>query len=420
MPGYVVIVRRFKVYEALRSSLWFLPLLIALGSFGLWLLTSWADRVGDTDEWPLAFGGSPEGAQELLGAIVTSVITFTAVVFSITILALQLASQQFSPRLLRQFLRDRQTQVTLGLFIATLVYSVMVLREVRVGTDSQEPYVPSISVLVGLVILALAIGAFVNYLHHMAQSIRVVNIVQSVAIETRGALDKMLPDETDPPRQLVAEALPAPTQTLRAHQPGVVMAVTLDELAEHAARHDVVVEIVPAIGTFVPEDAPLIRVYGGELPERAAHTVAVGKERTLRQDPAFGFRQIVDVAVRALSPGINDPTTAVQCVDQLHDLLRRVVVRPDRSGEVCDDDGRARVLVRTPTWRDFLDLATEEILHFGGEQPPVRRRVDEMLRDLAAVAPVDRRLAIEATRRRLESSWERMGSAGAVPSGVSG
>lgn len=388
--------RLFQIREALRSSLWFMPLLMVVGAIGLWIVLSWVDHTYETADFPLAFTGSPAGAQGLLSAVVSSIITFTAVVFSLTIVALQLASQQFSPRVLRTFLRDRSTQVTLGLFIATLTYSLLVLREVRLPSDEQDAYVPNVAVLGALLILALALGAFVRYLHHIAQSIRVVNIIESVAHETREAIERVFPTEADPPPRLDRTSLRPPDATFASGRPGVALAIAYEELAELAARHDVILEVIPAVGEFVATGQPVVAVRGtGEVPrDDALETVALGRERTMKQDPGFGFRQLVDIACRALSPGTNDPTTAVQCLDQLHDLLRRLIERPSRSGEVCDDDGRVRVLVPLVPWTHFLALALDEIEHYGEDHPQIERRVSALLDDLLDCAPPERRDAI--------------------------
>lgn len=396
--------RRFKLREALSTSLWFIPLLCVIGAVALYLLAGYVDRRNESWGSDLVFKGSAEGAHELLGAITSSVITFTAVVFSVTIVALQLASQQFSPRVLRTFLRDRSTQLTLGLFIATLTYAVLVLRDVRVVTEQQEEYVPRLSVVLCLVVLAASIAMFVHYLHHIARSLRVSTIIRSVAGETRTAIDRLLPREPDPPLP-VPRLVASRARVVRTERHGVVAAVSLGELARHAADDDVVVTVVPAIGEFVPCGAPLLEVYGNgdDVDEQQlCRTIAVSGERTMRQDPSFGFRQIVDVAVRALSPGVNDPTTAVQCLDELHDLLRMIGQRPAWSGQVRDGDGEVRVLVPQPTWSAYLSLALDEIRIAGGNQPQIVRRMRAVLDDLEAVVPEERRAAVRAQLGRLD------------------
>lgn len=396
--------RRFKLREALSTSLWFIPLLCVVGAIALYLLASHIDRRNESWGSDLVFKGSAEGAHELLGAITSSVITFTAVVFSVTIVALQLASQQFSPRVLRTFLRDRSTQLTLGLFIATLTYTVLVLRDVRVETAQQEEFVPRLSVMLCLVVLAVSIAMFVQYLHHTARALRVSTIIQSVAQETRRVIERLAPSEPDP-AVAVPRLLASPVRVVCTGHHGVVAAVSRDDLARHASHDDVVVAVVPVVGDFVPSGAPLLEVYGdgdGVDEHQLRSTIAITQERTMRQDPSFGFRQIVDIAVRALSPGVNDPTTAVQCLDELHDLLRMIGQRPAWSGQVRDKDGEVRVLIPQPTWSAYLSLALDEIRMAGGRQPQIARRMRALLDDLEAAVSEERCPAVRAQLARLD------------------
>jgi uncharacterized membrane protein len=273
-------------------------------------------------------------------------------------------------------------------------------------------------VMVALVILGASLAMFVSYLHHTAQSVRVVNIVKSVADETRSAIDTLLPEEPDEPRTVDRNTLPEPSRVVLNERHGVVVAVGYDKLARQAARHDVVVEVVPVIGDFLPRGVPLLQVYGDANvdEDKMRETVGIGNERTMRQDPAYGFRQIVDVAIRALSPGINDPTTAVQCLDQLHDLLRTMATRPSRSGELRDGDGAVRVLISQTTWSGYLSLALDEIRHAGIAQPQIARRMRALLDDLLVAAPPESRapvreqlgqLAAAVARTYTDSAYER-------------
>lgn len=395
--------RIFRIRELLGSSLWFIPLVLLIVTVGLWSVTGAIDRNTDTTAWPLVYQGSPDGAQEILSAAVTSIISFTAVVFSITILSLQLASQQFSPRVLRHFMRDRHTQVTLGLFVSTLVFTLLVLREVRVEEGLQAAYVPRLSVVVALLLLGATLAAFVAYLHHTAQSIRVVNIIEAIATETHAAIDRSMPDEPGPARRGDRPALASPLQLVVAPSSGVVLAVSYTQLVGIARTGDALVEVVVVPGDFVSAGSPVfaVRARAALDAEEVLSTLALGTERTLRQDPAFGFRQIVDIAVRALSPGVNDPTTAVQCLDALHDLLRHVATKPPLSGELRDEEGVVRVVVRSATWEGFLSLALEEIRRHGVAQPQVARRMHALLDDLLRVVPPTRRPALREQRGRL-------------------
>lgn len=398
----------FRLHEYLRSSLWFIPSAFVLLALVLWLVVGAIDRAVDGNDVLLAYGGGPDGAQEVLSAIATSMIAFTGVVFSITIVVLQLASGQFSPRVLRTFLRDRATQSSLGIFIATFVYALLVLRDVRAASSESSAYVPGLSVSMALVVLALSLGVFVYYIHHIAQAIRVAWIVDAVADETRQSIAHQFLDAPDEGLEL---AMPsgAPAQVLVAPVPGVVQAVGKRALVALARRSDCVLVMRPSVGDFVPEGAPLLHVYG-ERPlsandaDEAVDEFALGLERTMEQDPAFGFRQIVDIAIRGLSPAINDPTTAVQCLDHLHDLLRYLAARPFRSGRLGDGDGNLRLVVPPPSWEDYLDLALDEIRHYGATSLQIARRIRAVLDDLETVVAGGEADAVRRQRAVLDRS----------------
>ena len=338
------------------------------------------------------FAGGPEGARTLLSAIVGSMISFTALVFSITIVVLQLTSGQFSPRVLRTFLRDRFNQVVLGVFVATFVYAMVVLRSVR-GTTQVAPFVPQLAVTAAFVFVLASTIVFLLYLNHTAQAIRVATIITGIAEECRAALERCHPPDaaTDP----LPVALPGSAVVVGSRAPGVVARIDTGALARFAQRRGCVVEVLRAVGEFVPLDGPLFRVRGGEPDAaRLCRSVHLDEERTPDDDPGFGLRQLVDIALRALSPGVNDPTTAVQVLDQLHDLLRRLAGRPLPGHVRLDRDGRCVVLAPAPGLAEYLDLAVTEIGRWGGEDGRIRARMLAMLRDVHAAARPEHRDAV--------------------------
>ena len=397
--------RTTRFGEALRTGFWAVPTACVLLSVLLAVGLVELDRALDDGLGELAFGAGPDGAREVLSAITTSMITFTGLVFSITIVVLQLTSSQFSPRVLRTFLRDRQTQLSLGVFVATFVYAVMVLRTVD-STDGAR-FVPAVATTVGVGLLLLSVGVFVAYIHHVATAIQVSSLVRAVGDETRAAIERRLPAELPPPP--APPALGAATRRLASPSYGVVTAVDDARLVRLASDAGVVLVLAVELGSFVPEGAPVLDVHGdGPLDDRAvARCVRLGKDRTMEQDVAFGFRQLVDVAERALSPSTNDPTTAVQALDELHDLLRRLVSRHLPDGVHRDADGRVRLVTPAPRFDRFLDLALVEVEQYGADALPVQARIDELLRDLAAAALDQHRGAVLASQAR------RGGSTGA-------
>ena len=342
-----------------------------------------------------AIAGGPSSARSLLQAISSSMLTLTALVFSITLVVLQLASSQFSPRVLRTFLHDRRIQLSLGIFTATFVYALVVLREVRGEDGVVGTFVPGVAISVGFGLTVVSVAVLVAYIHHITQSIRVVNIIARLGRETARTIEREHPHDMAP--VVVRRERDVDPRVVCARRAGVVVVVQQRHLVELAERADASVQLVPRVGDFVPCGAPLMEVRGGDGfdEEEARRAVLLEPERSVRQDVAFGFRQLVDIAEKALSPGVNDPTTAVQCLDQIHDLLRRLCERPYPTGTHLDGHGRVRLLVPSATWSDHVSLALDEVRHWGAGSLQVHRRMRALLLDLLDVAPHDRRAPLE-------------------------
>jgi uncharacterized membrane protein len=402
------------IRERLRLSLWFFPALLAAFGALLALVMVAIDRELDLDgEAPFfVFAGSPEGARSVLSTIAQSMLTFTGLVFTITMLVLQLASNQLSPRVMRTFLRDRGNQLVLGLFVATFVFTLLVLREVRTPIDGGDAFVPAISVWVAFALLLSSVGAFIWYIDHMAHSIRASTVIENIWHEAVGAIDRRYPDPFDAapePEAPAARPEQRPDAVLKSPKAGIVTSIDEDRLLAATAQGGRVVEIVPMIGEFVPAGAPLAQVWGTwdqSAADEVRGAVVVGGERTLDQDPAFGFRQLVDVAVRALSPGTNDPTTAVGALDRIHDLLRRLALRRFPS-PVRVADGRVRLLVPRVAWDAYVRLALDEIRLSGQSQLQVMRRLRGLLKDLAAIVPADRLPPVREQLGAVDAGIER-------------
>ena len=390
--------------RSLTHRFWAVPLLFAIAAAALALAVTAIDDSLDTSlRLPLLFAGGPEGARALLAAIITSMISFTGLVFSITIVVLQLTSSQFSPRVLRNFLDDRGTQMALGVFVATFVYALVVLRAVR-GTAQVEPFVPQLAVTVAFLLVLVSVLVFLGYINHIAQSIRAATIIASIADDTRTLVDARLPADARPTPVLPVPAGPA--RTVTADRAGVVQWVDDEALGEAVEGSDVTVELLRAVGEFVAEGAPLARVHGAwpHDEEQVRAAVHLGRERSMDQDLGFGIRQLVDIAERALSPGINDPSTAVQATDQLHDILRRFATRPVPPRQRLTSDGRLAVSVPQAQFADLLALAFDEIAHWGEDSPRIQRRVQVALLDLEAAArPEHRPAVLEALARHRQA-----------------
>ena len=407
-------VQVLSIRERLRSSLWFVPSLFAVAAIGLALLLLTVDEAltGDSDVFFL-YGGTAEGARSVLSTIAQSMLTFTGLVFTITMLVLQLASSQLSPRVMRTFLRDRGNQVVLGLFVATFLYTLVVLREVRTAVGDDEGFVPGVSIWVSFALLLASVGAFVYYIDHMAHAIRASTVITSIANETQQAIERLYPEQLleDVPRAPNRDALSRNAEfVLKAPRAGAIVAVDEAKLLSTVGEGDRYLELVPAVGDFVPAGAPLARLGGTwdrDAGRAAQEAIGIGDERTLEQDAAFGLRQLVDVAVRALSPGTNDPTTAVQALDRLHDLLRRLVDRHIPSPERRDDAGDLRLVLPRPGWNDYVELAVDEIRLAGAQQIQVGRRLRHMLEDLLSVAPASRQAVLRRELALVDSGARR-------------
>jgi uncharacterized membrane protein len=401
---------RWRVYEYVRNSLWIVPLIcigIAIGlGFALPALDEHTDvRIG------IVF--SPSAASGVLGSIAGGMITFTGFVFSILLLAVQFGSSQFSPRLLRRFLRDPTTKISFGTFIATFVYALMVLRVV--GSNGQADFVPRNSVSVSLYLLLISMLMFLRLVSRTTQSLRVATVLRELGRDGRRSVDEAYPDlltdEDDDDEGVELPQLSGPFRTVKHRfESGTLQSVGVAGIVDRARRTGTVIELVPRIGDLVATGSPIFRVYGGRDSNDDAwlqRALAVGDERTMKQDPGFVFRLLADISSKALSPGVNDPTTSIQALDQIDLLLRDVGRRRLNTGAVRDDHGAIRLVRRVPSWQDFLSLALVETHQFGVGSVQVMRRMRALLEDLRETVPPYRRPAIDAELALVDAAAER-------------
>ncbi len=416
--------RARRLQSRLLSGYWFVPTSTVLVISGLAYGLLAVDRRIQSNGARVGFNGGPGSARELLSAIASSMMTLTALVFSVTILVLQLASSQFSPRVLRTFLRDLRNQLTLGVFLSTFVYALLVLREIRGDDVVVDQFVPGVAISFSVALVILSVGLFVQYIHNIAISIRVIEIISRVRGETVRAIERLDNSEEASDER----ALPsgdAVTRSIAAKKSGVLASLDLERLCQSAEAADVTFAVVPRPGDFVACGMPLVVVHGtGDTDDddvRAA--VSLDKERDPAEDPAFGLRQIVDIAERSLSPGVNDQTTATQCLDQLHDLLRRLASRPLLARVACGPDGTVRVVAPQPGWDDYVRFSLDEVRHWGASSVQVHRRIRSLLADLLTVVEPERAAVLHDQRRLLDARLddlpptERVGALGRVAGG---
>ncbi len=396
-------VSRRRAQDVLRSTFWLVPALCVVASIGLAVaLIALDTQLGTTHTTIFLFPGPPGGARTFLSAIVQAMISFTGLVFSITIVVLQLSSGQFSPRVLRTFLRDRTIQFSLGLFMATFVYAMVVLRAVQGGGgSSQTTFVPQLAVTAAFAFVLGSVALFIHYIAHVANLIRVATIIELIRAEFAMILDRRCP--ADQPAPSSSMSLARATGTVPATRTGVVVSVDEAAVVRAATQAQCMVALVPRVGDFVPAGAPLFTVHAnpGSTVE-VAHLVSQDTERSTEQDLACGFRQLVDIAERALSTGINDPTTATQAIDALHDMLRRLATRHLPTGRHCGPDGTLRLLVPQYEFGDYLELAVGEIWRYGSDAAQVPSRLRSMVADLAVAALPEHRPALRSWMEELE------------------
>lgn len=383
---------------------WVLPMVIVVAAVVVGYLMPELDRLA-SDELPYVFPGGPSGARDMLGTIAGAMISVTGLVFSITMVVVQLASSQYSPRVMGDFLGSRVTQVTLGIFAASFAYALTVLRSVRGESGDGGAFVPQLAVTLSFLLVLASVGMFLAFIHHITNSIQVSSIVTRLGDSTVGVVERYFPERAAPGATLGSarwEPGDLAKQTVAAREHGAIVEVDHRALVARAEQDDVVVEVLVQVGEFVPEGTPALRVWRriGVPPlsdERLApfrRLVAVERDRLPDQDPALGIRKLVDIAERALSPGINDPTTAVQVLDELHRILRPMVARAELPA-LIDRDGALRLVHRPQRVEQLIDLALAEPLHYGAESLQIPRRAVSMLDDLRLVALEEHRACID-------------------------
>lgn len=394
-------VRRY--WSGLRESFWFVPSLIVALSIGLAIVLIATDSTGPRpwmNHWPRLFGAGAEGARGMLSTIAGSMMTVVGVTFSMTLVVLALASSQYTSRILRNFMRDRITQVVLGIFAGIYVYCLIVLRTIR-STDEGH-FIPSLSVLVGVVLAIGGISVLIFFIHHIASSIQASTIIASVADETIAAVDRLFPDDlghalADYDEDRAPSPLPERQwQGVVATRSGYIQSVDTAALLRVASNNDALVRMDRGIGEFVVAETTLASLAMEQPPAPAVAAALrdafqIHHHRTVHQDVGFGIRQIVDMALRALSPGINDTTTAVMCVDYLTTILARLASRPIPSSR-RHESGALRVIAIGPTFASVLDDAFDQIRSSGGGNTAI------MLRMLGAVHTIGGLTSSEARR----------------------
>jgi uncharacterized membrane protein len=387
--------RLLGLWESVRTSFWFVPMLMALGAVALSTGTVAVDsgpvgkKLADSVGW--LWSGGADGARSLLSTVASSMITVAGTVFSITIAALTLASSQFGPRLLRNFTRDAGNQVVLGTFVATYLYCLLVLRTVR-GTGEGD-FVPYLSVTCGTLLAAAGIGVLIYFIHHVASSIQAESLVASIGGELKQDIVRLRPPAPAGPGDADPELPFVPPQheavPVHATASGYVQAMDRDGLVAAAKKADLFLQVLRRPGDFVSCGCVLLRVWAQqdalneEDAARLRRAFSLGARRTPVQDVRYGVRQLTEIAARALSPGINDPFTAMGCADWLADALAEMARHHGPSGLRRDLEGKPRLLEQPVGFAELAHLGFEPLRTYGADTAVMAAHILGVLARLA-------------------------------------
>ncbi len=375
-----------RTRHRLRGQLWIVPLLCVLVAIVLSLITVAVDRAFDDQLVPAGITGTPDAVSSILATIASAMVTLTTLVLTVTTVAVQLAMGQFSPRIVRALLQDRAGQLAYGLFASTFTFAMLAQREVNAVGDGT---VPGLTVLTAYLLMLASIAALFLYIDHAGNSLRAAGLIDLVGDHLHEQIDRLYPAD---------DIAPASRDVVVCPEPGIVVDLDRPALVDAAREAGCLLELVPMMGDFVPAGAPLFRIHGepvrlddGEL----AGLVVLGAERTHSDDPAYGFRKLVDIAERGIAQPFTDPTTAVMVIDRLHDSLRQLATRTFPTGRHRDADGALRLVERVMSWDGYVRLVFDELRLAGAGSPQIPRRLLAALRDLKSVAPPDRQPALD-------------------------
>ena len=402
---------RARAWEVAVDSFWVIPTLFLVGTVVATYLLGHLDEAVTASVWWVGTAGA---AADVLGTIAAAMLTFLGVVFSITLVALQLASQQFSPRVTRTFVRSTTTKVAFGVFIATFVCSLLSLSRVEQKALDQDG--PVATVTVSLLLVAASLVVFIVFVNSITRLIRVAHLVAAVADETRASLAALSPPAdayslAAPPQfdNPVTEVTVGTTAfRTRRRSSGVLLGVDTARLVRLAAAHDCVIRFTARVGQHLHPGVQMAEIHGrhGPAADQVRRAVQFGRERTLYEDPAYGIRELVDIGCQALSPAVNAPTTAVQVLDRLTDVLGRIGMNPDPTGLFVDDHGVVRLAVPTLGWPEAVDLVFTELRTYGVGSPQVTRRLAASINELLTMLPPDRSPALEQQMALLRAAVE--------------
>jgi len=392
--------------DALRTNLWLVPTIEVIAASLLFAVTYAIDQSAYQGQLGLPSvvdSGSADAARQILTAIAAAVITVAGLVFSITIVALTLTSTQFGPRMLRNFIRDRGTQVTLGTFVATFVYAILTLGSIAHGRSGD--FVPHLSITVALVLVLVSLGILIYFIHHVAKSIQLPEVIASIARDLAVAIEaeaiasgELATRQAGPSVDELRARLGEAGATLPAPRSGYLQFVAYDVLVGIAVEQGAVIQLLYRPGHFVVEGLPLARVWPAEEADAIARSLDrahfTGPHRTLTQDLSFAIDQMVEIAIRALSPAVNDTFTALTCIDWLSDGLCKITARWNPRHVHRDQEGHVRALAADVRYNRFVERAFDKIRQSSRGMPAVMIRQLDSLAKIVAYASTDEQRAV--------------------------
>jgi uncharacterized membrane protein len=394
--------RRFELQEFIQNSLWFIPVLGVLLGFVLeYLIVELEHRRAA----PETLRFTPEAANTLLNSMVAAQISFTGFVLTMLVLVIQFTGVSFSPRVLIFVFRDRQLKFVLGLFVGTMTFTFLLLTEIS------DEFSPDWGVLMSGALMLTSLLLFLQFLSHLLHGIRPANLAHTIGEIGHRVIAEMYPNAVPEhaPAEFPANGLipngPPDRIVTKSGSGEIMQSVDVPGLVDQAVRHDAIFVLPHAVGDFVQRNGVLIEVFGNRTTlsdSQLAGYIAVGPERTVERDPAFALRVLVDIAIKGLSPAINDPTTATHAIDRIEDLLVDLAGRDLERSVVHDQQGKPRVILDSPTWDDFLRLGVSEIRLYGASSVQTARRLGALLESLMEAAPPHRQPPIHRQIMLLE------------------
>lgn len=386
-----------KLWDSLHSSYWFLPTVMSVSAIALALTMLVIDRVPNSalKQVGWIYTGGPDGARALLSAVASSMMTVAATAFSITIIALQLAASNFGPRLLRNFMQDTGNQIVLGTFIGTFIYCLVILRTVR-GED-YALFVPQLSVTVGIILAIASVGVLIYFIHHASTIIQASHVISGVSHDLDDAIERLFPEQIghsikSRPYQPIVE-IPANFESdawvVKASKTGYLQAIDNQELLKISCKHNLLLRLQFRPGQFIVRDSPLVLVYPDKhlfvkIAKCLNDAFIVGDERNEQQDVEFPINQLVEVALRAISPAVNDPFTAIRCIDRLGAGLSRLAQKDFPSPYRYDSKGNLRVIAEGVTFAALVDAAFNQIRQYSRSDAAVTIRMLEAIATISS------------------------------------